>query len=159
MSDERLLWHYTHGVNFRSILHDCLIKPATDDAAEGERPAVWFSRNEIWEPTANKVFWSPDGTPRISTTEEMLRHGQGLIRIGVKRETAPHNWDEFVRLSGAPERTIRALKSTAKARGSNHKDWFVSFDPVPREKWVVVEEMRGSAWVALTLPSTFSTDI
>src|SRR5262249_26455803 len=137
MSDERLLWHYTIRVHFQSILQDALIKSATSGVPQGERPVVWFTRNESWEPTANKVFQRPDGTARLSTTEEMLRLGQGLIRIGVKRETAPHNWDEFVRLGGASERTIKELKDTAKARGSNHKDWFVSFDPIPREKWVV----------------------
>src|SRR5262245_38170328 len=159
MSDERLLWHYTTGVTFQRILQDSSIRPATTGAPQGERPAVWFSRNKTWEPTASRVFSFPDGALRRATTEEMLRHGQGLIRIGVRRETAPHNWDEFVRLSGASERTIRGLKAAAKECGSNYKDWFVSFDPVPREEWVVVEDMRGSAWVALVLPSTFSTDI
>ncbi len=39
---------------FNDILRDGFIKPATAGLPPGERPAVWFSSNPVWEETANK---------------------------------------------------------------------------------------------------------
>jgi len=47
-----LLWHYTKGVHLAKILADGFIRPATAFVDPGEKPIVWFSTDQHWEPTA-----------------------------------------------------------------------------------------------------------
>ena len=149
MSTTSLLWHYTTGQNYRLILADKAIKPSSAYSGTKDGPVVWFSRNQVWDSSTTKGLNQPDGTWRQLTTEELDKLAGGLYRIGVARETAPHGWDDFVRLSGIARSIAVDLRRAAKERGASHKDWFVSFDPVPQIQWLaaeVWETINGSAW-------------
>lgn len=145
MSDERppltaaerraLVWHYTTGELLTKIAASGVIKPADEHISAGERPAVWFSTLTTWEPTASKGR-ADGGTWSVP---DMIRKAKGLARIGVTRDVAPHDWRAFCRLSGITEEHRRALARTAKWAATDPAFWFVSFDPVPREKWAAVE--------------------
>src|SRR5262249_47542259 len=128
-------WHYTVGHRLDSILRDGVIRPATAYVDPGEKAAVWFSVNPVWEETANKLvetsFGLVPGTKE--TTHEM---GGGLARIGVRPEVAPYDWDAFKALSGVTKKVARALYRAALAAGSRPGEWYVSFEPVLRERWL-----------------------
>jgi hypothetical protein len=68
--------HYTVGIRMKMILRDALIKPATTNVPEGERPAVWFSMNPVWEETANKAIMTKAGIRVGLTKEETEERGQ-----------------------------------------------------------------------------------
>src|SRR5271156_3094125 len=122
MSATSLLWHYTIGQNFRLILADQAIKPSAAYTGTKDWPVVWFSRNQIWEAAATKGIEQPDGTWQKLTTEELANVAGGLYRIGVAHETAPHGWDDFVRLSRIASSIARDLRRAAKDSGASHKD-------------------------------------
>src|ERR1022692_422884 len=124
MSTKSLLWHYTIGQNYRLILADKAIKPSVAYTAFKKWPVVWFSRNQVWEAEATKGMESADGTWQQLTQAELGEVGGGLYRIGVAPETAPHDWDHFVRMSGIVREIALGLRRVAKAKGANHKDWF-----------------------------------
>jgi hypothetical protein len=147
-SDRRILWHYTTGLNFTGIAKSGVLRPATLHVPDGESPAVWFTASPRWEETANKaVARGPGKMPRTLSREETERVANGLYRIGVAPETAPHPWHEYQRISGARSRMIKALERIAMRDGSNpREDWFVSFRPVARRLWIAVEQWDGSAW-------------
>lgn len=147
MSTTPLLWHYTIGQNYKLILADKMIKPSSAYTGTNEFPVIWFSRNQVWDSSATKGIDQPDGAWKQLTLEELREVGGGLFRIGVARETAPHNWDEFVRLSGMPRDRALGMRKVAKDKGASHKDWFVSFDPVERAKWVTVGLWENNQWV------------
>ena len=148
MNATSLLWHYTFGHNFQRILADQTIKPSTAYAVKEARPVVWFSRNQIWEAAATKGLVTDDGTVQNFTMEELREHGGGLYRFGVAPESAPHNWDDFERLSGSSREVIAELRRIAKIRNSSRKDWFASFEPVDQSKWLAVEVMDNHKWVS-----------
>jgi hypothetical protein len=149
MSTTSLLWHYTIGQNFQLIVADKTIKLSSAYSGTNDWPVVWFSRNQVWESATTKGMEMPDGTWQQLTNEELQEKAGGLYRIGVARETAPHNWDDFVRLSGISHAIAAGLRRTAKEKNASHKDWFASFDPVDQAKWLAAEVWENHQWVSV----------
>jgi hypothetical protein len=147
MNTTPMLWHYTFGHNYERIRADQAIKPMATYVAKEACPVVWFSRNQVWEATATKGLSTEDGMVTNCSMEELAQHGGGLYRIGVAQETAPHNWDDFVRIGKISREVALELRRFAKLRNSNRKDWFVSFEPVVQDKWVAVEVLDNHTWV------------
>lgn len=148
-----VIWHYTKGRCIQSILKEGAIRLATANCQANERPAVWFSANQVWEPTTNGVEVDFSGRVRLLTKDETCQVSGGLIRIGVTRDAAPHNWNAYKRLSGVSERTAAGMKRTGYAAGARISEWYVSFEPVPREKWVAVEVWNGMCWEPCSVAS------
>src|SRR5262249_43103036 len=103
------VWHYTVGKRLRLILADGEIKPATAGVNGKERPAVWFSANEEWEETANKMTYDSFGVPVFLNKQQTHEHSGGLARIGVDPSTAPVRWHEFKERSGIPSKIAKAI--------------------------------------------------
>lgn len=141
------LFHYTTLGRFKFIEHDGLIKPATAYVKFNERPAVWFSTHPSWEPTASKLIHTWGGVRR-ATIKQMIDNDGGLVRIEIAPETAPYCWREFKIRSGVSSKVIKGLVRAATEQGAKPSQWFVSFDPVPRDKWLAVEHWQGSEWTA-----------
>ncbi len=146
MSAAPLLWHYTIGHFFQRILNEKTIRPSSTYIEPAKFPVVWFSRNPVWEPAAMRSLITDDGSVQPLTMEELGQHAGGLYRIGVAKATAPHSWDDFVRLSGLSRDSISRLRRSAKARGANLKDWFASFEPIEASQWQIVEVWLNHAW-------------
>lgn len=143
-----ILWHYTCGARLKLILKSGEIRPATAGIEKGERPAVWFSSNPVWEETANKLLVDPwTGEVRSLTKQETHKYAGGLARIAVSPKTAPTNWEGFCRESGASMKTLAGLKKAAYSMGSRPSQWFVSFLPVCQERWLSVELWDGDKWI------------
>ena len=146
------LWHYTTGLAIARILSDSVIRQATADVPEGERPAVWFTYRQTWEPTCNKGILDPDGIRRTLTTTETADECKGLFRIEVAPEVAPHGWPDFVALSGIDKKAARNLAVAARGDRSNPADWRVSFEPIPRSMWRRIDAWDRGAWVLDYIP-------
>ena len=144
--DGAICWHYTVGARLGAILASQVLRPAEHGVPQGERPVVWFSSNPDWEQTANKGMID-NGAHRSLTKDETEEFAKGLFRIGVSLKTAPHNWREYQRLSGAQQKMLRGLVASAISIGANPNDWRVSFERVPSSQWLTVEKWNGSAWV------------
>src|SRR5262245_32626660 len=144
-----ILWHYTHGFRLRGILRDGMIKLATEGAPADGKFAVWFSSNQQWEESANQRTNNYHGTPGRGTKETTHHFGGGLARVGVRPETAPHDWNAFKELSGVPARLAKGMHLAGIGAGADPGEWFASFEAVPREKWVAVERWDGKRWMAL----------
>jgi len=164
-----IVWHYTVIAKLEEIEKDKLIQLASAGWTKDERLAVWFSANPLWENTVAKVFKS-DGTPASLQEHWLLSHGQeamvhdedtGAIRmehvvapefqparIGVAVATAPYRWDDFKRLSGVSPKIARGLYQKALSLGARPGEWYVSFEPVPAEKWLSVQLYDGKEWKA-----------
>ncbi len=149
MSNHRAetIWHYTTGQNIPLIEADGVILTSRYICGR-EREAVWFSSNPVWEKTAAKGWRDPltgeNGTFR--TMEEHVEYCGGLFRIGVSLETAPHDWNAFRRLSGILPKYANGLRQTGYRWGARISQWYVSFEPVPRSKWLSIENWVDDAW-------------
>jgi hypothetical protein len=140
-------FHYTTGHNLLGILESGIIRPSTAFVERTERPCVWFSCRDTWEPVANKAWRNPDGTSVDLGKEGTRVRGGGLHRIGVAAEVAPHDWNAYLHLSGVKTRTAHSLIRAASARGSLFSDWRVTFDPVPSSQWSSIETEMDGVWV------------
>lgn len=142
-----LRWHYTTGEKFKLITESGAILPTALFLSPGERAAVWFSSNQFWEPTAAKVWLGDDGSQTQLDMAQTAERGEGLVRFGVLPEVAPHNWNEFKRLSGVHSRMAKGMYSGGISQGAKPSEWYVTFDPVPREKWAAVEVWQDEKWI------------
>jgi hypothetical protein len=137
-----LCWHYTALDILKKIYTDGEIRPATAYVPDGERPIVWFSCREDWEPTATKMF-----KHRLTTVEEIIALSGGLGRIGVHPETAPYVWQQLKWLTGMSDGLARRLEKAALKWGSYSMDWRGTFNPVPSRSWIAIEVSRdGMTW-------------
>ena len=143
-----LLWHYTTGEKFIAIVQDGLIKPTASRIDPRERPAVWFSTNQWWEPTASKTLQS-GGKLRALNMSETAAYGKGLVRFGVAAETAPVSWRQFRMLSGVSPETYRNLVRAGKKHGADPHQWYASFEPVSKDKWLAVEVFQDGRWMSV----------
>jgi len=148
------IWHYTIKERLDQILKDRLIKPAVAAVGAHEKPAVWFSSNQSWEETANKVLGDFADLLLLDRKKKTHEMSKGLARIGVASETAPLTWNDFKRLSGIKPKEAKDLYQLAIAIGARIGEWFVSFDAVPAEKWLAVELWDGTNWIPFDWQST-----
>ena len=145
--ENSLAWHYTTGQHFKDIVDDGFIRPATSRHTAGERPIVWFSSNQEWEPTATKIFEAHDGRTWRMSKDKLRVRGNGLVRFGVTRRTAKLDWTAIKRFSGMSRGTARHLKVSGRRLGSKPEWWFGSFDPVQRSEWVAIDVLDEGRWV------------
>src|ERR1700735_3053879 len=83
-----LAWHYTIGLYFRQIVECKALKCIRiNGAPQSERPVVWLSMEQYWEPTSAKACRFPDGTERTLSMKETADLFEGLYRIGIDPET------------------------------------------------------------------------
>lgn len=140
-------WHYTVGKHLVSILEDGCIKLATYGIGPHERPVAWFSTVPGWEPSASKRMKYPDGTTIDLTDRKTHELCGGWARIGVLPEVAPLSWEELKEQSGIKPQDARRLVDLARRRGANPKNWFGTFQRVPRTRWSRVQVYRNGHWV------------
>lgn len=139
------LFHYTTGILLGRIKVDGIIRPTAAGVPAGERPAVWLSFAEHWEPTATKYMRDSAGNPVFITFEKMVEFA-GAGRIEVATATAPIVWQEFRSKSGMKSGDFRRLERAGVSNGSNPFNWRATFDPIPREKWLAVEIFDSKSW-------------
>ncbi len=146
----KLLWHYTTWNDFRLIRLDGVIKPTAVHILAGEHPAVWFSANPTWEPTASKgIRFSASEPFHRASMEEMMKFAGGLVRIGVSKETVPVAWKDFRAAAHLTKERFEGLERSGRDSGSNPDEWFATFAPVPRNRWLAVEVFKDGRWLPL----------
>jgi hypothetical protein len=141
-----LAWHYTVGTKIPLILEDGFLRPATAGVMPPEKPIVWFSKNQLWEATANKMFRATDGTLRFGTRETTREMGGGLFRFGLPTEEL-RRWTELQREALIPTRTKRSLVNAAKKDGSNPYDWLGTLEPVQIDRCIIEVEDYEAGWI------------
>lgn len=115
-----------------------------------ETPAVWFTTNDLWEPTT--AVFEVDHLGRLGRHFSMQEcHEQvGLIRFVVDESSAPHTWRHHKRHGGMDRRTARSLYAAAIAVGSSPPQYRLSYDPVQAAKWLAVETWDGAHWRSIS---------
>lgn len=144
-----LVWHYTTGECLARILGDEKIVPATVgvEVARGERPAVWFTTRETFEPTTRKAEIRFGGARHLLTVEEMRQRAGGLFRIGIEAASAPHNWTYHARRGGVATAVARRLERNAMQDGSDPQTWRVIYGDVPASMWRAIQtSLDGIVW-------------
>ncbi len=138
-------WHYTLGTKLLGIMDLQAIFPAVARTDEQERPAVWFSTLDRWEPTATKGIRQKNGVIRDATMQEMERQ-LGLYRLGVGADYPLIDMQEFRKTSGITRRSFKLLKKVGIKKGAHPDCWLTSYKPVPMSDIVAVERFINGRW-------------
>lgn len=139
-------WHYTTGQNFLSITESGWLRPATAYVVPPEKPVLWFSLNQQFEPTALKGL-ADNGVYRGATLEETYTIGGGLVRFGV----SPHDLlgGERLRKRAHIDRRVWAgLAAVGIKAGADPALWMGTTTAIEASLTVIeVRESHSGAWV------------
>jgi hypothetical protein len=100
-----------------------------------------------------------DGVWVTASMEETAAKAGGLCRFGVSPETAPHSWQAFRRLARADQAILDGLVAGARRHGADPSRWYVSFVPVPRDKWLAIETWYRGKWDRISLDYELPDDL
>jgi hypothetical protein len=147
-SGDRIAWHYTSGRCAIQIVQTEVILPATENVPRGEKPAVWFSLNQSWEPTATKGILDPlTGSRRFATMDEMARLAGGCYRFGIDPSRLLC-WSALKVKTRMRPKTVRALERVAYKFRSNPSDWMGAMEAVSLRDVVVLQKLIMGSWVS-----------
>lgn len=139
-----LAWHYTTGEKFKTIAAAGLLVPTAIGVRPPERPVLWFSLDQQFEPTARKATIE-GGTLRVLSIDETKRRGGGLVRFGM----TPHRlyMGEKLRTRAHISRALWAsLCSAAVAQNGDPSLWAGCIQPVPIEGLTIDVMNDGGQW-------------
>jgi hypothetical protein len=145
-----LAWHYTPGVHFSSIMRDGFIRGATAHVPENEKPVVWFSLDQFFEPTSKKLFQHDDGTLRKLSMEETHAAYEGLFRFGVPPKHLLSG-DNLRRRANIQRESWNALVKSALRDGASPNLWYGSLDAVAVGSCVIERMGPDYAWAPIHL--------
>ena len=147
---EKRLFHYTTRYHLNKILESRAIEPAREFIPDSERPAVWLTYRDSWEPTATKGIIDPHTEKRRDATlQEMIKHAGGLVRIEVDPASAPLTWPDFCVASGCARLVLLGLYESAVEKGSDPKQWRTSFAPISEDSFLDIEfleDVESNLW-------------
>lgn len=144
-----LSWHYTIGWYYPLILKDQEIKCIpTNGAPKSERPVVWLSMDQHYEPTAAKAAGTSGGRVLLLSMQETAQHFGGLYRIGVDPNSFElHDFVAFRRLSGISRTDAQELIRVGREEGAIVANWRVSFVPIRSKSWRKVQRWNDIDWI------------
>lgn len=143
-----MIWHYTVVERLQRILHEGELRPSSVGVPKKEKPALWFSSNPLWEPTANRLWKDIDGRVVRLSKDQTHVLGGGLARIGVAAEVAPHDWKSYKKASGITTDRAKRIYDEAIRIGARPGEWFAALEAVGSRQWLSVEVWDGETWVA-----------
>jgi len=139
-----IIWHYTTIEKLESIMKDELLKVSEVERKFGLKPAVWFSKNDFWEPTATKML-SDGRCLSIDEQYELL----GMIRIAIEFNKQLVSWGKYRYESKINPSFHKTMEESGIEKGGNPKDWFCSFNNIQIEKFLDIEQYDGRKWVSI----------
>jgi hypothetical protein len=143
-----VLYHYTTGLNLRSIINAGAIRPTTAKIEPHEKPVAWFSTQDRWEPTCTKVP-IPGMQGQIATAQAQ----GGLVRITVPGTCAPYIFSQLPLIAGTTPRACFGLLIAGLELGSDPDTWRFTPTPVPTAMFREVEfyDFASDRWLAIDL--------
>lgn len=135
-----IAWHYTTAQKYQLIQQSRLLLPAHIGVAYPERPILWFSTNQAYEPTALKPLSDDRGNIiRMLSVKELYDMAGGLVRLGCSVRALKQG-DNLRKASRMPLTIWKHLQQTGKRQKANPADWWGHIGTMPLEE-VTVEIM------------------
>ncbi len=138
MTDEPIYWHYTPGIvaamrgmGIKEILESGVIHPSTVDVGRKEMPVVWFTTEQLFEPTAAEITIQTAGRHWFCATniDDQAIQAGGLYRFGLPGLELKPYLQSTREICISPDRRKR-LARIARRFGSRVQDWSIHLDPI-----------------------------
>jgi hypothetical protein len=140
-------WHYTTGIAFQSIVKSGVLLPSKKYIAKNERPVLWFSLNQDYEPTAAKGVRLDDGRVAQGSRDTTYKFGGGLVRFGyAAKRLIP--WRDLKKKARIPIRVVDGLERVGRKMQAHPGDWLGSFRAISISE-LVIDVWDGASWVRI----------
>lgn len=141
-ANNAVAYHYTTGTKLREIASDGFLDPTKtviSGAGPRERPVLWFSTAEPWEPTACKAV-SEEGKLRTLTMAETKQLGFGLVRFGYPVRRL-HSWKsgKLARKARIEDLIANGLSKAGRDQGADPDLWYGACRPISLSEVVSIE--------------------
>ena len=81
---QNLAWHYTDATRLLALLHSKALKLKYSHPYCDEKPVIWLTRSNQFEPMALYPHWQTNETTKnIPPLQAIAEESNGLIRIGI----------------------------------------------------------------------------
>lgn len=152
-----LAWHYTTGSHLQKITAAGWLDPKATVQPKNELPVIWFSKNQYWEPTAQKMG-AFDGRLELLGMEGTCERGYGLVRFGFpEKKLIP--WPKIARRARIVLTEQREMEARGVAQGATPADWMGAVKRVRVDDCVVqyfdpgLKVWRGQLTATLAPPA------
>ena len=123
------VWHYAPWAHLPKIVESGVLR-GSNAGADGERPMLWFSANQQWEPTATKMIHMQGKSVQLTFNQQVEKFG--CVRFGLPgNDFRLLNWKNSCATAGTPRETRRTLEKVGKMRGGNPAHWFAVSSEIP----------------------------
>ena len=168
--NKQLVWHYTYSNNIKAIVDSGVLLPPcmtphalvmelavkregldpNSQEYKADAAMLLFSQREDWEPASYRAVNIEGMVHPLYKLEEYEAFGIDVFRIAVSRKHL-YSYTRLKEIVHLPEEMARSLDKTARAIGSNPFDWFGINQPIPMEKWEVVQiyDTETKTWKSL----------
>ena len=141
----KIAWHYTTGTKFKQIVESGYLDPKKTATPVNEKSILWFSKNQHFEPTAQKAIRLPTGQIKSLGMMGTYEMGGGLIRFGypVAKLT---EYKKLCRQAGINTLDVFSLERVGLSQGAKPTDWLGTLTKVAIDD-CIIEVFNGDAWV------------
>lgn len=123
------VFHFAPWIKLAAIVKSRSLLPSNAGAA-GEKPLLWLSANQQWEPTATKMVSSKRGPRLLSFDEQVDRFG--CVRFGLDAsDRRLLSWSNACKVADIGREERRRLERTGKRLGADPADWFAVAASLP----------------------------
>lgn len=130
MTARPLTWHYTYGHKMAAIQAAGMLLPTAELIAPKERPCLWFSLNQEFEPTALKLIATSTSIHRPPLA--WWRKNAQLFRFGLDSKDARLiPWPHVAKKARIPAKAVSHMLAVAVECGARPLDWHGTLEPVP----------------------------
>ena len=146
-----LIWHYTHGQYLEKILESGELRVSeAESKLKVKPPALWLSKNPIWENTATKDVKTPEGVRRM--TKKEMHEKCGLFRFALEFDKIAFiTWAKYRYKTNTSIEEYMKMESEGIRWGANPNEWFATFKNIPLAKCLAIEQWDGAEWKNLDL--------
>ena len=142
----QLAWHYTTGQKFLQIVESGFLMPTFNHILPAERPVLWFSTNQKWEPTGCKAILNRRGNIRRLSMVETAARGQGLVRFGYPEQRLIA-WPDLGVVANINAKIRNDLEVSGREQGADPRTWRGALNPIAVNHLVVEVMEERIRWV------------
>lgn len=147
-NNSMMAWHYTRGYGFKKIIESGFLKCADGGISIHEKPVLWFTVNQLWEPTVNGAKLVNGGRNIKSLTMLETWESEGLYRFGVpSNQLIP--WVDLVKVANIPSKVRKVLEISARKMGSNPYQWCGYMQPMEIHETVIETMADFGKWQSI----------
>jgi hypothetical protein len=113
--------------------------------ADLEPPAVWCSRDPVWEDTIGRSLVGCDGNVYPLKNPWLPWFPGMLARIQVDPDSCPVTWEAHF-ASWLPNYIHDDARQRYYSAGVDPGVWRLSYEPIPRDRWLGIHVWDGKVW-------------